>query len=232
MIAARYERSSPVVRRAARGLNDGYLRANRVAEGIGSYEAVLRLMLGTRFDPGLDAAGCAVGLGTRGSGGVNDALSSESRSVGDTGEETRPGSKVFRSAHPGLSRWTQTSCHLPPPALMAPVRLFFRQHLTKPLEDVTKTGRKYACRAAGRALHQAYTFLGEPIHPTIAMARTLNSQTKQRPEDSAKAAGLRYTTDGRPGIRRLRRGSAFRYIGSHGRSDSQPGYARPHPRRS
>jgi len=52
MIAARYERSSPVVRRAASRLNDGYLRANRVAEGIRSYEAVLRLMLGTRFDPG------------------------------------------------------------------------------------------------------------------------------------------------------------------------------------
>jgi hypothetical protein len=52
MIAARYARTSPAVRRAAQGLNDSYLRANRVAEGIGSYEAVLRLMLGTRFDPG------------------------------------------------------------------------------------------------------------------------------------------------------------------------------------
>jgi hypothetical protein len=52
MISARYERSSPAIRQAARGLNDGYLRANRVPEGIGSYEAVLRLMLGTNFDPG------------------------------------------------------------------------------------------------------------------------------------------------------------------------------------
>ena len=52
MIAARYERSSPAVRRAALSLNDGYLRANRVPEGIGSYEAVLRLMLGTRFESG------------------------------------------------------------------------------------------------------------------------------------------------------------------------------------
>jgi hypothetical protein len=51
-ISARYERTSPAVRRAAQGLNDGYLRANRVAEGIRSYEAVLRLMLGTKFDPG------------------------------------------------------------------------------------------------------------------------------------------------------------------------------------
>jgi len=49
-IAARYERTSPAVRRVASGLNDGYLRANRVAEGIRSYDAVLRLMLGTRFE--------------------------------------------------------------------------------------------------------------------------------------------------------------------------------------
>jgi hypothetical protein len=49
-IAARYERTTPAVRRVAGGLNDGYLRANRVAEGIRSYEAVLRLMLGTKFD--------------------------------------------------------------------------------------------------------------------------------------------------------------------------------------
>jgi hypothetical protein len=52
MIAARYERSSPAIRRAAHVLNDKYLRANRVPEGIRSYGAVLRLMLGTRFDPG------------------------------------------------------------------------------------------------------------------------------------------------------------------------------------
>ena len=46
-MAARYERSSPVVREAASGVYDGYLRANRVGEGIASYDAVLRLMLGT-----------------------------------------------------------------------------------------------------------------------------------------------------------------------------------------
>jgi hypothetical protein len=49
-MAARYARSSPVVSRAARGVYDEYLRANRVAEGIASYDAVVRLMLGTRFD--------------------------------------------------------------------------------------------------------------------------------------------------------------------------------------
>jgi hypothetical protein len=47
--SARYARSSKVVRNAARGVYDEYLRANRVAEGIGSYDAVVRLMVGTRF---------------------------------------------------------------------------------------------------------------------------------------------------------------------------------------
>jgi hypothetical protein len=47
---ARYERSSPVVREAAREVYDSYLRANRVEEGIASYSLVLRLMLGSRFD--------------------------------------------------------------------------------------------------------------------------------------------------------------------------------------
>jgi hypothetical protein len=50
-MAARYEQSSPLVREAAHEVYDGYLRANRVQEGIASYDAVLRLMLGTRFGP-------------------------------------------------------------------------------------------------------------------------------------------------------------------------------------
>ncbi len=49
-MSLRYERSSPAVREAARGVYDEYLRANRVAEGIGSYDAVVRLLVGTRFD--------------------------------------------------------------------------------------------------------------------------------------------------------------------------------------
>jgi hypothetical protein len=49
-ISARYDRASPVVRRTARGVYDEYLKANRVAEGIASYDAVVRLMVGTRFD--------------------------------------------------------------------------------------------------------------------------------------------------------------------------------------
>ncbi|MEX2662684.1 MAG: DUF3810 family protein [Vicinamibacterales bacterium] len=49
-IAERYGRSSPAVRRAARGVYDSYLRANRIEEGIANYEVVLQLMLGTRFE--------------------------------------------------------------------------------------------------------------------------------------------------------------------------------------
>ena len=46
-IAARYARSSPAVRTAARGVYDSYLKANRVEAGIESYELALQLMLGT-----------------------------------------------------------------------------------------------------------------------------------------------------------------------------------------
>jgi hypothetical protein len=45
--AARLARAQPAVRDAARGVYDKYLRANRVEDGIASYGAVLRLMLGT-----------------------------------------------------------------------------------------------------------------------------------------------------------------------------------------
>jgi uncharacterized protein DUF3810 len=48
---ARYRRSTRVVRNAARGIYDSYLRANRVSDGIANYSAVLQLMLGTELDP-------------------------------------------------------------------------------------------------------------------------------------------------------------------------------------
>ena len=47
---ARFARSSERVRVAARSAYDTYLRANRVDEGIASYNAVVRLMLGVAFD--------------------------------------------------------------------------------------------------------------------------------------------------------------------------------------
>jgi hypothetical protein len=48
-MARRYERSAPLVRHAAREVYDSYLKANRVAEGIASYDAVVRLAVGTSF---------------------------------------------------------------------------------------------------------------------------------------------------------------------------------------
>jgi hypothetical protein len=51
-IRLRLSRASPRVSTAARGAYDTYLRANRVEEGIDSYGAVVRLMLGTTFGPG------------------------------------------------------------------------------------------------------------------------------------------------------------------------------------
>ena len=46
-IAARYNRSSTVVRRAASDVYDTYLKANRIPEGIANYDEVTKLMLGT-----------------------------------------------------------------------------------------------------------------------------------------------------------------------------------------
>ncbi len=51
--AARYARSSPVVRDASRDVYDTYLRANRVAEGIASYSGVVRLMVGAGVGEGV-----------------------------------------------------------------------------------------------------------------------------------------------------------------------------------
>ena len=50
--AARNARAAPALTRVARESYDVYLRANRVDEGIGSYEGVVRLILGTSGDGG------------------------------------------------------------------------------------------------------------------------------------------------------------------------------------
>jgi hypothetical protein len=39
-----------MMRRTARGVYDEYLKANRVSEGIASYDAVVRLMIGVRYN--------------------------------------------------------------------------------------------------------------------------------------------------------------------------------------
>ena len=46
----RYERTSPIVRAAARETYDGYLKANRVEAGVASYDLVVQLILGTELD--------------------------------------------------------------------------------------------------------------------------------------------------------------------------------------
>jgi len=62
-IRARTSRVVPVIQRNARRLNDGYLRANRVAGGVRSYGEVLQLAVGTdlgrRRWPEADAPGLA-----------------------------------------------------------------------------------------------------------------------------------------------------------------------------
>jgi hypothetical protein len=50
--AARYARSTPLVRETARGVYDRYLRANRVNEGIAAYSAVTRLIIGAGLESG------------------------------------------------------------------------------------------------------------------------------------------------------------------------------------
>lgn len=55
---------------------------------------------------------------------------------------------------------------------------------------------------------------GKRAHPiTAPPART----STEASVESARAAGLRYTTDARPGIRRVRHGSTFRYLDPDGR---------------
>ena len=70
-INARILRSAPVVRRAAQDVYDSYLKANRVERGILSYDAVVRLVLGSRFEPGWTPR-IVPGLTT--SSGVNGGL--------------------------------------------------------------------------------------------------------------------------------------------------------------
>ena len=51
-IVARVRRAVPIVRTAARRVYDGYLKANRVESGVKSYDEVVALIAGTRFDAG------------------------------------------------------------------------------------------------------------------------------------------------------------------------------------
>src|SRR5215203_4814695 len=59
------------------------------------------------------------------------------------------------------------------------------------------------------------SWLRPPGGKAVAAVSTFASPD---PESSAKAAGLRYTTDTRPGIRRVRKGRTFVYVGPDGRA--------------
>src|SRR5689334_5468182 len=49
------------------------------------------------------------------------------------------------------------------------------------------------------------------------MARRLDFKAVQNPVESARAAGLHYSTDAKPGIRRLKKGRVFHYAHADGR---------------
>lgn len=51
----------------------------------------------------------------------------------------------------------------------------------------------------------------------LSLPASVSSRSSPQHVESALAAGLRYTTDARPGIRRVRRGKGFVYIGADGR---------------
>jgi DNA topoisomerase-1 len=66
---------------------------------------------------------------------------------------------------------------------------------------------------------------GEHRQITIPAARNPRAGSPA-PEESAKEAGLRYTNDSRPGIRRIRRGSSFRYLAPDGKTIRDAGELR------
>ena len=51
----------------------------------------------------------------------------------------------------------------------------------------------------------------------MPMRQKLTLAAKSDPLASARAAGLRHTTDDKPGLRRIKRGRAFRYVDARGR---------------
>src|SRR4051812_50203608 len=59
--------------------------------------------------------------------------------------------------------------------------------------------------------------LGELRKTTTLLSRKAKS-ARPDPRASAIAAGLHYTTDSRPGIRRVRQGASFRYLTPEGRT--------------
>jgi DNA topoisomerase I len=52
---------------------------------------------------------------------------------------------------------------------------------------------------------------------TTLLGRKRRRSARIDPRESANAAGLHYTTDARPGIKRIRHGSSFQYVNGNGR---------------
>jgi DNA topoisomerase-1 len=71
--------------------------------------------------------------------------------------------------------------------------------------DGTKEGRIEVCMSLSRPRSK------RSVKPTQETVEIISD-----PVDSAKAAGLRYVTDAKPGIQRHKRGSGFRYVGPDG----------------
>jgi DNA topoisomerase I len=64
--------------------------------------------------------------------------------------------------------------------------------------------------------------LGGHRQTTTLLSRKRRRSARIDPRDSALAAGLHYTTDARPGIRRLRHRSSFSYVNGDGRTIKDP----------
>ena len=62
-----------------------------------------------------------------------------------------------------------------------------------------------------------------PIAPKRSRKRLRPVEIVTDPVESAKAAGLRYVSDTKPGIRRKRQGKGFRYVGPDGNPMRDPG---------
>ena len=94
---------------------------------------------------------------------------------------------------------------------------------------MTLRKREGNTRVESHAGHFMRRYLpGEPSKPTIVRKpRRANGRgATPAPEESAKEAGLRYTNDSRPGIRRVRRGSSFAYLTPDGRPLRDPAEVR------
>ncbi len=105
---ARWTRSQPVVRNIARDTYDVFLRANRVEAGIGSYDQVVRLILGAGADHGW-LRGCVHSSPARGFA-VSPAGDGKDDSLSDGSASRRVGPRRGSPLHD-----RHEARHLPPP---------------------------------------------------------------------------------------------------------------------